>query len=101
MKKILSYIFPFRLKNYYSKINGPLEVNLINGKKILDTRWNNYSYGSLQKILHKGLSQIGSPENYERVLVLGLGGGSVIQTIREDFKSNAFIELVDIESPQQ
>ncbi len=98
MKKFLSYLFPFRLKSYYSKINGPLEVNLINGRKVLDTHASNYSYGSLQKILHKGLSQIGFPENYDRVLVLGLGGGSVIETIREEFKSNAFIELVDIDS---
>lgn len=98
MRKILSYIIPFRLKNYYSKINGTLEVNLINGKKVLDSRKGNFSYGSLQKILCKGLSQIGFPKNYNKVLVLGLGGGSVVQTIREEFKSNAFIELVDVDS---
>ena len=55
MKRIFSYIFPFRLNNYTSKINGLLEINLINGRKTLDTHRSNYSYGSLQKILHKGV----------------------------------------------
>ncbi|MFA6923429.1 MAG: fused MFS/spermidine synthase [Bacteroidales bacterium] len=98
IKKAFSYIIPFRLKSYTSKINGNLEINLINGKKTLDTNKSNYSYGSLQKILHKGLLEIGFSKNIEKILVLGLGGGSIVQTIRKDFNSSAFIELVDIDS---
>ena len=98
MKKTISYLFPFRLKNYLSKYNGKLEINLTNGKRILDTPSGNFSYGSLQKILHKGLVKAGFNKNTKRILVLGLGGGSVVQTIREDFGSDAFIQLVDIDS---
>ncbi len=97
MQKILSYIFPIRLKKYYSKVSGQLEINMIDGKKRLDARNSNYSYGSLQKILHQGLIEVKFPNGIERVLVLGLGGGSIIQTIRDDFKSNIFIELVEID----
>lgn len=97
MKRILSYIFPFRIKQYTSEISGPLEVSYINGKKILDTNNSNYSFGSLQRILHKGLLNINFDSRFNTILVLGLGGGSVVETIREDFKSAAFIELVEID----
>jgi len=98
MRKILSYIFPFRLNNYSSVINGDLEINLINGRKTLDNATCNFSYGSLQQILYLGLVDIDFPGNVERVLVLGLGGGSIIETIRDTFKSNVYIELVEIDS---
>lgn len=98
MKRLLSYIWPVRLKNYPSRINGPLEINLINGKKTLDTGVSNYSYGSLQKILHQGLTKIGLNKKIEKILLLGLGGGSVIQTIREEFDCNAVITAVEIDA---
>ena len=47
MRKILSYIFPLRLKNYSSEINGQLEINVIHGRKTLDNATCNLSYGSL------------------------------------------------------
>ena len=98
MKRLFSYLLPLRLKSYSSKINGELDINLVNGKKTLDTTKSNYSYGSLQKILQLGLSSIGFNNGIKRILVLGMGGGSIIETIRKDFKSDAFIELVDIDS---
>ncbi|MBC7503485.1 fused MFS/spermidine synthase [Candidatus Gracilibacteria bacterium] len=97
MRKILSYILPIRLKKYNSKINGQLNIYLVDGVKKLDTDKSNYSYGSLQKILHRGLVEISFPNGIERVLVLGLGGGSIVQTIRDDFNSEAYIDLVDID----
>lgn len=95
--RLLSYIFPVRIKEFNSDLNGKLEINLVNGRKILDTQTSNYSYGSLQQILKTGLRKIGFNTSYNRVLVLGMGGGSVVQTIREDFFSGAFIELVEID----
>lgn len=97
MKKLLSYLFPFVQKKYNSKISGVLEINLVDGKKVLDTANSNYSYGSLQKILHRGLEEIQFDDTIQTVLVLGMGGGSIVETIRTRFKSNAFIELVDID----
>jgi spermidine synthase len=97
MKRLLSYIWPVRLKNYPSRINGRLEINLINGRKTLDSGLSNYSYGSLQRILHKGLTEIGLDNKIKNILLLGLGGGSVIETIREEFDCKAAIEAVDID----
>ncbi|MBK7667530.1 MAG: fused MFS/spermidine synthase [Sphingobacteriaceae bacterium] len=97
MKKLFSYLFPLAQKKYHSKISGALEINLVDGKKVLDTANSNYSYGSLQKILHRGLEEINFDDTIQSVLVLGMGGGSIVETIRTKFKSNAFIELVDID----
>jgi spermidine synthase len=97
VKKIWSYLFPYKLRRYASKYSGILEINLIDGKKTLDTSKSNYSYGSLQKILHRALLEARFDESCENVLVLGMGGGSVVQTIRDSFHSTAFIELIEID----
>ena len=83
MKKFLSYIWPITHR-FSSEINGPLEVTYINGKKVLDTKNANYSYGSLQKILKFGLTKI-DLKSVENILILGMGAGSVIQSLRETF----------------
>lgn len=67
----------------------------MNGRRTLDTASSNYSYGSLQQVLQSGLNVIGFDDDIKSVLVLGLGGGSVIATIREDFNSQAFIAAVE------
>jgi spermidine synthase len=97
MKKLFSHILPLGHKKFPSKISGMLEINYVDGKKVLDTANSNYSYGTLQKILHRGLEEIKFDSSFKTILVLGLGGGSIIETIREKFKSKAFIELVDID----
>jgi|SRR5690554_2449183 len=83
MKKFLSYIWP-TTKRVESSVNGTLEVTWINGKKVVDTKNANYSYGSLQRILKFGLSKT-NVSSASNILILGLGAGSVVQTLREDF----------------
>lgn len=96
IQNFLSFIFPIRLKTYSSAINGPLEINLVNGKKMLDTEISNYSFGSLQKILREGLRKTGTT-GMESILLLGLGGGSVIASLREEFGSNAEITALELD----
>lgn len=96
MKKILSYIYPVTKKIKTDK-NGLVEITYYNGKKILDSANANYSYGNLQKVLKFGLNKI-SFKQINDILVLGLGAGSVIETIRKDFNSNAKITAVEIDA---
>ncbi|HMT28155.1 MAG TPA: methyltransferase domain-containing protein [Bacteroidia bacterium] len=98
MRKLISYFFPIKIKVYPSKISGNLEINMVNGRKILDTQNSNYSFGSLQAILKTGLKKIGFDSTFTRVLVLGMGGGSILHTIRTDFSSLAFVELVELDA---
>ncbi len=95
MSKLLSYIYPIT-KTVKSDFNGTLEITWYNGKKHLNSKNANYSYGSLQRILKFGLKKI-NLKPVSSVLILGLGGGSVIETLRKDFKYQKHITAVDID----
>lgn len=95
MKRILSYFWPFT-KHFSSEINGTLEVTYINGKKVLDTENANYSYGSLQKILEFGLTKV-DLKAVENLLLLGMGGGSIIHSLRNTFGYSNNIVAVEID----
>lgn len=83
-------------KKIQSKINGTLEITWMNGKKVLDSTQANYSYGSLQRILDYGLSKIYF-DSKAKILVLGMGGGSVIQTLRNKYNHNGSITAIEID----
>ncbi|MDP2687726.1 MAG: fused MFS/spermidine synthase [Aequorivita sp.] len=95
MKKILSYIWPITSR-FPSEINGTLEVTYYNGKKVLDTKNANYSYGSLQKILEFGLAKV-DLKNVENLLLLGMGGGSIIHSLRNIFEYSENLVAVEID----
>ncbi len=95
MKKLLSYIYPIT-NAITSEHNGILEITWHDGKKYLNTKNTNYSYGSLQTILKFGLEQIDFHKVHS-ILLLGLGGGCVIETLREDFNYKKAITAVDID----
>lgn len=95
MKNFLSYLWP-DTKRFSSEINGSLEVTYINGQKVLDTENANYSYGSLQKILEFGLTKV-DLKSVENILILGMGGGSVIQSLRETFEYEKKITAIEID----
>lgn len=97
MKKILSYFVPIKAKKYTSAYSGELEVTYLNGRKVLDAQRANYSYGALQQVLHMGLRSINFDRQVKTILVLGMGGGSVAETIRRDFNSEAEITFVEID----
>lgn len=82
-KKAISHFIPLR-KYYKSEVSGTLEVAWVDGKKLLDTKNSNYSYGSAEKILDLGLEKV-DVSSFSNVLVLGLGGGSVIHSLRQKF----------------
>ncbi len=95
MIRLLSYIYPIT-KKVESKYSGTLEITWHNGKKHLNTINANYSYGSLQKILKFGLQNI-DVSNCKKILILGLGAGSVIDTLIKDFKYKNHITALDID----
>jgi spermidine synthase len=95
MKRLLSYIYPVT-KTIQSQYSGPLEITWYNGKKHLNSKNANYSYGSLQRILKFGLEKL-NLNKVNSVLVLGMGGGSVIETLRKEFNYSKHIEAVEID----
>ena len=98
-QKLLSYLIPINIYKQNSAINKTLEVTWNNGKLVLDSKNTNYSYGSLQRALKKGLRFIGFERirKFENVLVLGVAGGSVIKTLREEIKFCGKITGVELD----
>lgn len=88
LEKILSYFFTKTIYQTQSSISVNLEVNYNNGKLVLDSKNTNYSYGNLQKVLEKGLEIIGKNKikNFQNILVLGVGAGSIIESLVEKYE---------------
>lgn len=96
IKKLLSYIWPQTVK-IDSDYNGVLELTVFKGKKMLDSKNANYSYGTLQEILEIGISKI-NLKKAENVLLLGLGGGSAVKSLREKFDYQKEIIAVELDA---
>ncbi len=99
LRRLLSYFIPINIHKQPSKLSKTLEVTWANGQLVLDSRHTNYSFGSLQRVLRKGLSAIG----YDRIrkmsgiLVLGVAGGSVIRTLNDEIGFSGTITGVEID----
>lgn len=95
LRRLLSYVLPLT-RTVPSAINGPLEVSWWKGRKVLDTRNANYSYGSLQQVLRYGLMFV-EPLRASRVLLLGLGGGSVVATLRQEVGYAGHLTAIELD----
>lgn len=94
----VSFILPVRLKVYQSDYSGILNLWMINGKKMLDTKNANYSFGSLHRVFQKvfkltNLSQF----EIKNALLLGLGAGSIVKIINDELNIHVPIEAVEID----
>ena len=99
-QKLLSYFIPITIHKQHSVVSKTLEVTWNNGELVLDSKNTNYSFGSLQRILRKGLKYIGFERirNFENVLVLGVAAGSVIKTLVDEIKFEGKITGVEIDA---
>jgi spermidine synthase len=95
LRRLLSYLFPVT-HTVQSAISGPLEVTWRKGRKVLDTRHANYSYGSLQQVLRYGLLFV-EPQQASHTLLLGLGGGSVVATLRNELEYEGQITALELD----
>lgn len=100
LAKFFSYFIPINVTKKHSIISKSLEVTWNNGELVLDSKNTNYSYGSLQRILRKGLKYIGFEriKKFENILILGVAGGSVVKTLINEIKFEGKITGVEIDS---
>ena len=99
LRRLFSYFVPINIHKKNSEVSKTLEVTWNNGQLVLDSKNTNYSYGSLQRILRKGLKFIGFDriKKFESILVLGVAGGSVIRTLVDEIKFSGKITGVEID----
>lgn len=98
-KKLFSYLIPLTIFKQKSSFSQTLEVTWTDGKLVLDSKNANYSYGSLQRILRKGLIIIGFEkiQTMKNILVLGVAGGSVIRTLVDEINFKGKITGIEID----
>lgn len=82
-----------RIKSVHS---GVLEITWQEGRKVLNTAHANYSYGPLHTVMRYGLL-FTEPATAGAVLVLGLGGGSVVHTLRHEYQVPGPITAVELD----
>jgi len=98
IKKWLSYVWPFTLKSWNSEYSGRVELILVNGKKVLNTRHANYSFDSLHRVFQYMLRyHMPRIEPEDKILLLGLGGGSVPYIFRKELKIPNPITAIEID----
>jgi len=99
LKRIISFFVPINIYKRNSSISKKLEVTYNNGQLVLDSKNTNYSFGSLQRILRKGLNYIGYERirGFNNVLVLGVAAGSVIKTLADEINFKGKITGVEID----
>ena len=99
IQKLFSYFIPINVYKKNSAVSQSLEVTWNNGELVLDSKNTNYSFGSLQRILRKGLKYIGYERirNFKNILVLGVAAGSVIKTLVDEIKFEGKITGVEID----
>jgi len=100
IKRVLSFLLPIKIHQKKSVYSKNLEVTWNNGHLVLDSENTNYSFGSLQRVLKKGLKYIGYEriQNFQSILVLGVAGGSVIETLKKEVKFEGKITGVEIDA---
>lgn len=83
-------------KSFDSEVSGELLIKWIKGKKVLNTKNTNYSYGGLEDVLNQGLEHI-PLEEVNSILVLGMGGGCVVDSLRNKYKYQGPITGVELD----
>jgi spermidine synthase len=81
---------------YTSKYNGKLFIQMDGKHKLLDSATVNYSYGSVQRIWRSGLSKL-NIYDLNNVLLLGLGGGSVVNILKEELGYEGKLTAVELD----
>ena len=100
LTKLLSFFIPITIFKQNSSVSNSIEITWSNGQLVLDSKNTNYSYGSLQRILRKGLQTIGfeNIKTLDSILVLGVAGGSVIKTLVNEVEFKGEIIGVEIDA---
>jgi spermidine synthase len=96
LKKILSFLWGYKVETFHSELNGRLEVWYRKGRFMLDSANTNYSFGSLHTIFRLIFFEVNpTPKNPDNALLLGLGGGSVVRILKNEWDLPVKITAVE------
>lgn len=99
LTKVLSYLFPQRINVAEGHGGAYLEVVVNNGKLMLNANQSNYSFGGLHLIFEQLFDQIEIGQyDIKKVLLLGLGAGSVVDLLVNKHGLKANITGVELDA---
>lgn len=95
---IFSFFFPVTIARFTSELNGEILVKEFLGKKYIEVGGLMQSGRIVADLFKKGFKKLGVTQesNIKKVLLLGLGGGTVIKTLQQLFP-DAEISAIDID----
>jgi len=91
-------VYPQMLEEGTTELGQKYEVSYENGIKVLNSENANYSFGSLHQIMLKGIEEVLKKKKPKRVLILGLGGGSILSIMKKKFKWPYTFTAVEIDA---
>lgn len=95
--KWLSWLRPVRTVTAQGR-HGALEVRWERGRKVLNAEQSNQSFGSLHGVMQDAFQHLDLERDPPKsILLLGLGGGSVIHILRKEHELRAPITAVEID----
>lgn len=96
-KKWLSYLVPVHIETIESEYNEYLELYMINGRLRLTTYDAIYSYDDRYYNFYKTFSHSILPPHGSKVLILGLGLGSIVYLLENTFKKQYHYTAVEVD----
>jgi spermidine synthase len=97
IKKVLSFLYPIKVLKKHNAWHT-LELEWYNGKLMLNSSEANYSFGNLQEVFKMAFkdSHLAVAKD-ARVLLLGLGGGCVINLLEDDYGFCGYVKAIEID----
>lgn len=84
-----SYVYPVTIEKRRGSVNPYLEVIQFRGSHILNAQTVNYSFGGLQLVFESLFNKIKIDQyDFKNVLILGMGGGTIISLLRDKYGKN-------------
>jgi len=94
--RLISWVVPVPVERGGSSLSPGLEVRIEQGRYVLNTRGANYSFGQLHRVFRHAFADAGIARAAPaRVLVLGLGAGSVPAILLDEYGLASRIKGVD------
>lgn len=97
-RRILSYLWPIPVYRFQSRFSGNMNIRWEKGRLSLNSENANYSFARLHRVMSMSLdhSQLdkSSPQD---VLVLGMGAGSVLSILRDEWEVDWPIDSVEVD----
>ena len=82
----LSYFWPQKIASFHSAYNGEIKVIEFLRSRYIESGGLMQSGKFLEKLYQKGINKLKIPDDgIKQILVLGLGGGSVIKVLQKKF----------------